>query len=137
MAGGHIKGFSGLGDKRQTYDERVELPPGTYWGPLIFLVIKNFEPNATDGRLAFRTVVATPKPRVFDMEVVQQDQSRVRGGKVDVVRYALSPTVNWLIDPVIRMFVPETNFFVQPGAPPGLARFDGPRNFAGQKIRIE
>jgi len=32
---------------------------------------------------------------------------------------------------------PDTNFFVQLGAPPGLVRFDGPRNFAEQKIRIE
>jgi hypothetical protein len=31
VAGGRITGFSGLGDTRQTYDERVELPPGTYW----------------------------------------------------------------------------------------------------------
>jgi len=124
VAGGHITGFSGLGDERQTYDERVELPPGTYWGPLIFIVIKNFEHNAADGRLVFRTVVATPKPRVLNMELVRQDQSSIRrpGGKIDVVRFALRPTVNWLIDP---------------GAPPGLARFDGPRNYAGQKIRIE
>ena len=139
VAGGHITGFSGLGDERQTYDERVDLPPGTYWGPLIFIVIKNFEQNAADGRLVFRTVVATPKPRVLDMELVRQDQSSIRrpGGKIDVVRFALRPTVNWLIDPIIRMFAPETNFFVRPGAPPGLARFDGPRNYAGQKIRIE
>ena len=139
VAGGHITGFSGLGDERQTYDERVELPPGTYWGPLIFIVIKNFEQNAAGGRLVFRTVVATPKPRVLDMELVRQDQSSIRrpGGKIDVVRFALRPTVNWLIDPIIRMFAPETDFFVQPGAPPGLVRFDGPRNYAGQKIRIE
>jgi hypothetical protein len=139
VAGGRITGFSGLGDKRQTYDERVELPPGTYWGPLIFIVIKNFEQNATDGRLVFRTVVATPKPRVFDMELLCQEQSSIRrrGGKIDVVRFALHPTVNWLIDPIIRMFAPETNFLIQPGAPPGLARFDGPRNYAKQKIRIE
>jgi hypothetical protein len=39
--------------------------------------------------------------------------------------------------PIIRMFAPETTFLVQAGAPPSLARFDGPRNFAGQKIRIE
>ena len=139
VAGGHITGFSGLGDERQTYDERVDLPPGTYWGPLIFIVIKNFEQNAADGRLVFRTVVATPKPRVLDMELVRQEQSSIRrpGGKIDVVRFALRPTVFWLVDPIIRMFAPETNFFVQPGAPPGLARFDGPRNYAGQKIRIE
>jgi hypothetical protein len=139
VAGGRITGFSGRGDKRQTYDERVELPPGTYWGPLIFIVIKNFEQNATDGRLVFRTVVATPKPRVIDMELLRQEQSSIRraGGKIEVVRFALRPTVNWLIDPIIRMFAPETNMFIQPGAPPGFARFEGPRNYAKQKIRIE
>ena len=139
VAGGRITGFSGLGDERQTYDESVDLPPGTYWGPLIFIVIKNFEQNADDGRLVFRTVVATPKPRVFDLELLRQETTTVRlpGGKIDVVRFALRPTVNWLIDPIIRMFAPDTTFFVKPGMPPGLARFDGPRNFAAQKIRIE
>jgi hypothetical protein len=139
VAGGRITGFSGLGDERQTYDERVELPPGTYWGPLIFTVIKNFERNATDSRLVFRTVVATPKPRVIDMEIVPQEKSSIRrpGGTIDVVRFALRPTVNWLIDPIIRMFAPETSFLVQSGTPPGLARFEGPRNYAEQKIRIE
>jgi hypothetical protein len=139
VAGGRITGFSGLGEKRETYDERVELPPGTYWGPLIFIVIKNFEPNAVDGRLVFRTVVPTPKPRVLDMELLRQEETTVRrfGGKIAVVRFALRPTVNWLIDPVIRMLAPETNFFIGSGAPPALARFEGPRNFAGQKIRIQ
>jgi hypothetical protein len=139
VAGDRITGFSGLGDERQTYDERVELPPGTYWGPLIFIVIKNFEQNAAGGRVAFRTVVATPKPRVFDMEVVRQERSSVRsrGGKIDVVRFALRPTVHWMIDPIVRMFAPETDFLVQLGAPPGHARFDGPRNYAEQEIRIE
>ena len=139
VAGGRITGFSGLGEERETYDERVELPPGTYWGPLIFIAIKNFEQNAVDGRLVFRTVVPTPKPRVFDMELLRQEESTVRrpGGKIDVVRFALRPTVNWLIDPVLHMFTPDTAFFVMPGAPPALARFQGPRNFAGQTIRIE
>lgn len=139
VAGGHITGFSGLGDERQSYDEHVELPPGTYWGPLIFMVIKNFEQNAADGRLVFRTVVATPKPRVFDMELLRQDPISItrRGGKIDAVNFVLRPTVNWLVDPIIRAFAPDTNFFVQSGAPPALARFEGPRNYAGQKIRIE
>jgi hypothetical protein len=139
VAGGHITGFSGLGSERQTYDERVELPGGTYWGPLIFLVIKNFDKNADDDRLTFRTVVATPRPRVLDMELLRRERTSVTrsGGRIDVLRFALRPTVNWLVDPIIRMLAPDTSFFVQLGAPPGLVRFDGPRNFAEQKIRIE
>lgn len=77
---------------------------------------------------------AVTKPRRRRQE---QSSIRRRGGKIDVVRFALRPTVNWLVDPIVRMFAPETNFLVQPGAPPALARFEGPRNFAGQKIRIE
>ena len=38
--------------ERQTYDEKVNLPAGTYWGPLIFIVVKNFDQNASDGQLA-------------------------------------------------------------------------------------
>lgn len=77
--------------------------------------------------------------RLFDLEVLRQEQSRIhrRGGAIDVVRFALRPTVNWLIEPIIRMFAPETTVSRQPGAPPSLARFDGPRNYAGQRIRIE
>lgn len=139
VGAGRIWGFSGLGDERETYDEQVELPAGTYWGPLIFIVVKNFEKNAVDGSLVFRTVVATPKPRVIDMEIVREDQSIILrpGGEIDVVRFALRPTIHAMIDPIIHLFTPETDFFVQMNAPPGLVRFDGPRNYADQKIRIE
>ena len=136
---GHITGFSGLGDERQTYDEHVALSPGTYWGPLIFIVVKNFERNAADGHLVFQTVVPTPKPRILDMELLRKDATSIRrpGGKIDVVRFTLRPTVNWLVDPVVHMIAPESEFLVQLGAPPALARFAGPRNFAQQQIRIE
>jgi hypothetical protein len=50
---------------------------------------------------------------------------------------SLRPTNNWLVDPIIRRIAPPTQFFIQPGAPPALARFEGPRNYAGQKIRLE
>ena len=51
IAAGRITGFSGLGKEREKYDETSELSPATYWGPLIGLVIKNFDKNAVDGRL--------------------------------------------------------------------------------------
>ena len=136
---GHISGFSGLGKERKVYDERVELPEGTYWGPLIFMVIKNFEANAVENRLVFRTVVATPKPRVIDMELLRQNKTTVRrgGAAITAVQFVLRPTVNWLVDPIIRMFAPDTSFFVHSGAPPALARFAGPRDYTRQMIRIE
>jgi hypothetical protein len=139
VPGGRITGFSGVGKDRETYDEKVELPAGTYWGPLIFIVVKNFDQNAADGRLVFRTVAATPKPRVIDLELVRDGSAVVNppGGKLDVVKLSLRPTINWLVDPIIQRIAPQTQFFVQPGAPPALARFQGPRNYAGQQIRLE
>ena len=121
------------------YDEHVELPAGTYWGPLIFIVVRNFEQNAADGRVVFRTVAPTPKPRVIDMELVRDGDAVVSppGGKLDVVKLLLRPTINWLVDPIIQRIAPRTEFFVQPSAPPALARFEGPRNYAGQEIRLE
>jgi hypothetical protein len=123
---GRLSGFSGLGKDREAYDVRAELPEGTYWGPLIFMVIKNFDANAVGNRLVFRTVVVTPKPRVIDS-----------GADIGAVHFVLRPTVNWLVDPIVRMLASDTDFFVRPGAPPILVRFAGPRNFAEQKIRIE
>src|SRR5215472_9295559 len=70
VAGGHISGFSGRGANRQTYDEQLTLPPGTYWGPLISLVVKNYDANAADDRVVFHTVALTPKPRAIDLELV-------------------------------------------------------------------
>lgn len=139
VTGGRITGFSGLGAERRTYDEHVTLPAGTYWGPLIFLVVKSFDANADGDRLTFRTVVATPKPRVLDMEILRRDPAFIArpGGRVAVRRFALRPTINWLVDPIVHLFTPDTTFSVQPGTPPGMVRFDGPRNFAGQTIRIE
>jgi hypothetical protein len=139
VVGGRVTGSSGLGKERQTYDEKMDLSAGTYWGPLVFIVVKNFDQNVTDGRVVFRTVVPTPKPRVLDMELRRGDGTAVPrpGGSLKVVRFTLRPTINWLVDPIVRMIAPETQFLVQPGTPPSLARFQGPRNYTGQKIRIE
>jgi hypothetical protein len=94
---GRITGFSGVGEDRETYDEEVELPPGTYWGPLIFIVVKNFEQNASENRLVFRTVAPTPSPRVIDMELTREGQTVVSrpGGRLDVERLTMRPTVHW------------------------------------------
>lgn len=46
-------------------------------------------------------------------------------------------TVHPILNPLVRMVAPETNFFQASDSPPGLARFAGPRNYAGQEIRIE
>ena len=139
VANGHIKGFSGLGKDREEYDEKVELPAGTYWGPLIFIVVKNFAQNSSEDRLVFRSVAPTPKPRVFDLELIRDGNSVVvrPGGKLDVEKFAMRPTINWLVDPIIQRLVPTTEFYVRPGEPPGLARYEGPRNYAGQEIRLE
>jgi hypothetical protein len=139
VAGGRVTASWGLGKDRETSDEKVDLPPGTYFGPLINVVLKNFDRNATDGRLVFRTVVPTPKPRVLGMELRRGEGTTIRriGGSLEVVRFTLTPTIHWLVDPLVRRFVPDTEMFVHPGAPPALARFQGPRNHAGQKIRIE
>ncbi len=136
---GHITGFSGVGDERQDYDEHVDLTPGTYWGPLVFIVVKNFDQNATEERLVFRTVVPTPKPRVLDMELVRQGRTVVRrvGESLDGVGFLLRPTMGPILDPIIHAFAPETHFIVIPGSPPALARFEGPRNYQGQRIRVE
>jgi hypothetical protein len=139
VAGGHITGFSGTGEERKDYDEKVELTPATYWGPLIFILLKNFEQNAVDGKLAFQTVVATPKPRIIGMELLAQDQTalRLHGLEIPATKFILRPAIHPLIDPIVRLFAPDTFFFIQLGAPPALVRFEGPRNYAGQKIRIE
>lgn len=63
--------------------------------------------------------------------------ARFSDGSSDEERVNVRTTVNWLIDPIIRMFAPDTYFFVNPGTQPGLTRFDGPRNCAEQKMRIE
>lgn len=139
VANGRITGFSGVGDDRVEYDEQVQLPAGTYWGPLIFIVVKNFALNSSDDRLVFRSVAPTPKPRVFDLELIRDGKSIVvkPGGQLDVDKFAMRPTINWLLDPIIQRIVPTTEFYVRPGEPPGLARYEGPRNYAGQEIRLE
>ncbi len=139
IAAGHITGFSGLGKDRADYDEHVSLTPGTYFGPLVFMVIKNFELNASGDTLVFRSVVAAPKPRVLEMEVERQGKTVVQrvGERFDGVTFLLRPTVNFLVDPIIQAMAPEAKFTIEPGAPPALARFEGPRNYERQKIRIE
>jgi hypothetical protein len=139
VAGGRIAARWRRGPDEQQSDERVALPPDTYWGPLIFLVVKNFDANATDDRVVFRTVAPTPRPYVLDMELRRADTvAGIRGGvDLPTVRFDLRPKIHWAVDPVLRLAVSPATFFVLPGNPPGLLRFAGPRNYTRQPIRIE
>ena len=139
VAGGRITGSWGREEQRQRVDEAASLPPGTYWGPLIFIVLKNFAANAEAGHVMFHTVAPTPKPRAFDMELIRVGSEPLErlGSRLDTVRFDLRPSFHWLLDPLIHQVVPQTSFYVAPGEPPALARYAGPRNYAGEGIRIE
>lgn len=136
---GRIRGFSGLGEDREDYDEKVELSPCTYWGPVLGIVLKNFEENASDGQLVVASVVATPKPRLLHFQFTRREKVEIRraGGKIEAERFSMVPKVNFLLDPFLKFLGPDTSFFQQAGRPPSMAAFAGPRNFDGQTIRIE
>src|SRR3989454_875117 len=53
VAGGRIAASWGRGADRRTLEERGTLPKGTYWGPLIFIVLKNLHAHPPDGPLGF------------------------------------------------------------------------------------
>ena len=140
VAGKRLTGFYLDDGKGNAVDEEVEIGPGTYWGPLFNLVLKNFAANASGDKIVFQTVAPTPKPRVIDMELTRVGPAtvaRIAGGKVATTRFTLLPTVNVLIDPILQRLVPKTEFFLDAGTPPMLVRFAGPRNYAGQRMRLE
>jgi hypothetical protein len=139
VAAGRIEGSWGRGTDRRQVDDRVALPKGTYWGPLIFIVLKNFDANADDGRLVFRTVAPTPKPMVLDMQLTRGDEGVLErtGLRLTARRFELSPTIHWAVDPLVRLIAPRATFWMLPGEPPALARFTGPRNYARQGIVIQ
>jgi len=139
VAGGRLQGAWGSGADRQTMDRQLALPRGTYWGPLIFLVVKNFDANAESDRLVFRTVAPSPRPVVLDMELVRSSDAKVEraGTTLETHRLELRLTVHWAVDPLIHLVLPPATFYMLPGDPPALARFAGPRNYARQPIRIE
>jgi hypothetical protein len=140
VAGGRLTGSYGHEGKQQPIDEKVALPPATYWGPLIFIVLKNFDANAEGGTIRFRTVAPTPKPIVVEMEMREVErgvQLERQKAKLDTVAYELQPNIHWTIDPLVHLVAPKTRFLVLPGQPPGLARYTGPRNYGRQAIRIE
>jgi hypothetical protein len=139
VAGGHIRATWGRGEDRRSMDEPVALPRGTYWGPLIFIVLKNFDANAEEGHLVFRTVAPTPKPMVLDMEMARDGHTRLERTNVrlEADTFHLSPTVHWMVDPVVRLIAPRATFWILPGDPPAMARFSGPRNYGRQEIVIQ
>jgi hypothetical protein len=140
VAGKRLTGFYVDDGKRTAVDEEVDIGPGTCWGPLFNLVAKNFEANADADAVVFQTVAVTPKPRVIDMELKRigpATATRIAGGTVKTTRFTLLPTVNFLIDPILRRFVPMTEFFLDAGKPPTVIRYAGPRNYAGQRMRLE
>ncbi len=138
VAGGRVTGFYDDGT-RHDVDEQMTLPPDTYWGPLIFMVVKNFDANADDDHVVFDTIAPTPKPRLLKMELVRTGRTQIdrMGDEIPVERFTLRPTFGFLLDPIMHRFVPTTEFLVQPGAPPALARYAGPRNYEGQEIVLQ
>ncbi|MDX2166619.1 MAG: hypothetical protein SF182_06130 [Deltaproteobacteria bacterium] len=134
-----VSGFYVDEGKRETVNDEVDIGPGTYWGPLYMLVVKNLAANARDGKVVVQSILPTPKPRVIDMEFARDGEETIRrtGGTTKAERVTLLPTVNFLIDPILQRLVPKTVFYLAPGAPPAVARFAGPRNYAGQMMRLE
>jgi hypothetical protein len=139
VPGGRVTGFYDDDGRRRDVDLHEKLPPATYWGPLIFLVVKNFQANAEDGRVRFRTIAPTPKPWLLTMEIVERgERPLVRMGRtLEVTAYSLRPTLGWAVDPIVHRLVPSTEFLVEAGEPPSLARYTGPRSYQGQEIRLE
>jgi len=139
VAGGHVQASWGKEPDRHSMDEAMSLPAGTYWGPLIFIVLKNFDANAEDGHLVFRTIAPTPKPYVLDMEIVREGPAHLERTnlRLDAQTFRLSPTVHWMVDPLIRLIAPRATFWILPGDPPAMARFSGPRNYGRQEIVIQ
>jgi hypothetical protein len=136
---GRIEGAWRRGAEWRRVERRVELPAGTYWGPLIFIVLKNFDANEEGGRLVFRTVAATPRPRVLDMEIRREGPAPIErtGVHLEAVRFDLAPTIPWVPDLLVRLVAPDARFYMLDQDPPALARFAGPRNYGRQEIRIE
>jgi hypothetical protein len=136
---GRITGRWGRGDGTRNAEQTADLTPGTYWGPLIFIVLRNFDANAHDGRLAFRTVAPTPRPMVIDLEFTREQVEVIEraGTPLETGRFELNPTIHWLLDPLVRLIAPTSTFWIVSGRPPALARFAGPRNYARQEIVIE
>lgn len=134
-----LTGFYVDDGKRVDVDQEADIGPGTYWGALFNLVLKNFEKNASGDAVTFQTVAITPKPRVLDMVFTRAGGTTIRrtGGTVKTTHFTLFPTVNFLVDPILRRFVPKTEFFMDGGEPPMMIRFDGPRNYTGVMMRLE
>jgi hypothetical protein len=139
VAGKRVTGFYTDDGKRHEVDDEFDIGPGTYWGPLFAIALRNFEANADGDALVFSTIAATPKPRALDMRFTRAGAVKLTrtGGAVATTRFTLLPTVNFLIDPILKRFVPETNFYVDDGKPPTIVRFVGPRNYAGQTMRLD
>jgi hypothetical protein len=73
------------------------------------------------------------------MEVSRGDATTIArpGHTVPVTQYVMRVTINPILNPIVHMVAPETNFFQTKDTPPAMMRFAGPRNYAGQEIRIE
>lgn len=139
VAAKRVTGFYTDDGKRHEVDDEFDIGPGTYWGPLFAIVLKNFAANADGDALVFSTIAPTPKPRALDMRFTRVGAAKLTrtGGAVATTRFTLLPTVNFLIDPILKRFVPETNFYLDDEKPPTIVRFVGPRNYAGQTMRLE
>lgn len=139
VPGGRVTGFYSDDGARRDVDMVEHMDAATYWGPLIFTVVRNFDANAEDDRVRFRTIAPTPRPRLLTMEVAHIGQGQIQrmGRDLTIEHFTLRPTFGWMVDPIVHRLVPSTEFLVEAGSPPSLARYTGPRNYQGQEIRLE
>ncbi len=108
--------------------ERQDLPADVANG-LLLTLLKDIEPSTPKTTVSM--VVATPKPRLVNLEIVPQGREEIRSGSIShqTVRYDVKVKilgVAGIVAPLIGKQPPDMHVWILSGAAPAFVKFEGP-----------
>jgi hypothetical protein len=125
--------------KEKVEDGHFTLPPSICNG-LIFTLLKNIQPTATETRLSM--VVTTPKPRLVKLIITPQgeDSLLIGGSRRKAMHFVAKielSGVAGVVAPIIGKTPPDTHVWILGGEAPAFVKFEGPMYQDGPTWRIE
>jgi hypothetical protein len=125
--------------KEKDEGSHFTLPPSLCNG-LIFTLLKNIEPTATETKLSM--IVTTPKPRLVKLIITPEgeDSLLIGGSRRKAMHFVAKIElggVAGVVAPIIGKRPPDTHVWILGGEAPAFVKFEGPMYQDGPIWRIE
>lgn len=125
--------------KESVLKKRIELPADLANG-MVPMLIKNLASSTAPATLSL--LVATPKPRVVQLEITPQGEDTFSVGETSrkVTHYTVKVQIGGVagvVAPLVGKQPPDTQIWIMGGEAPTMVKTEGPLSEGGPILRIE